>query len=105
MRTTEPLEKRQKLRPAKQKYAQIGVDTEKAIERISKIAISLHCWQGDDVGGFEKAGAELSGGGIQATGNYPGKARTIKRAQVRHRKSIKHDSRQTPFESARLLSG
>jgi L-rhamnose isomerase len=47
------------------------------MERLSKIAISLHCWQGDDVGGFEKAGAELSGGGIQATGNYPGKARTI----------------------------
>jgi len=62
---------------AKQHYAEIGVDTEKTMERLSKIAISLHCWQGDDVGGFEKAGAELSGGGIQATGNYPGKARTI----------------------------
>ncbi len=62
---------------AKQCYAELGVDTEKTMERLSKIAISLHCWQGDDVGGFEKAGAELSGGGIQATGNYPGKARTI----------------------------
>jgi L-rhamnose isomerase len=78
MRTANPLEKNKCYDLAKQKYAQIGVDTEKAIERISKIAISLHCWQGDDVGGFEKAGAELSGGGIQATGNYPGKARTIK---------------------------
>ena len=62
---------------ARQRYAELGIDTEKAMERLSKIAISLHCWQGDDVGGFEKAGAELSGGGIQATGNYPGKARTI----------------------------
>lgn len=62
---------------AKMLYAELGVDTEKAMERLSKMAISLHCWQGDDVGGFETAGAELSGGGIQATGNYPGKARTI----------------------------
>ena len=62
---------------AKQLYAELGVDAEKAMERLSKTAISLHCWQGDDVGGFETAGAELSGGGIQATGNYPGKARNI----------------------------
>ena len=62
---------------AKQRYAEIGVDSDKAMEQRKKIAISLHCWQGDDVGGFETAGAELSGGGIQATGNYPGKARTI----------------------------
>ena len=47
------------------------------MKRLKGSAISLHCWQGDDVGGFETAGAELSGGGIQATGNYPGKARTI----------------------------
>lgn len=44
---------------------------------LSKTPLSLHCWQGDDVGGFEKVGAVLSGGGIQATGNYPGKARTL----------------------------
>ena len=62
---------------AKQQYAAIGVDTEAAIERLQGIPVSMHCWQGDDVGGFETAGAELSGGGIQATGNYPGKARTI----------------------------
>ena len=62
---------------AKEKYAAIGVNTDKAISKLSKIAISLHCWQGDDVGGFEKTGAELSGGGIQTTGNYPGKARSI----------------------------
>ncbi len=62
---------------AKEKYASLGVDTDKALKNLSKIAVSLHCWQGDDVGGFEKTGAELSGGGIQTTGNYPGKARTI----------------------------
>jgi len=60
---------------ARQRYAELGVDTEKAMQRLGKIAISLHCWQGDDVGGFE-SGEELSGGGIMATGAYPGKART-----------------------------
>ncbi len=62
---------------ARQIYVELGVDTEAAIATLTKTPISLHCWQGDDVGGFETAGAELSGGGIQATGNYPGKARTI----------------------------
>ncbi|HBG25526.1 MAG: L-rhamnose isomerase [Planctomycetes bacterium GWF2_41_51] len=62
---------------AKEKYSALGINTQKAISGLSKIAISLHCWQGDDVGGFEKTGAELSGGGIQSTGNYPGKAKTI----------------------------
>jgi L-rhamnose isomerase len=62
---------------AKEEYAERGVDVDAAIRRLETIPISLHCWQGDDVGGFEKPGAELSGGGIQATGNYPGKARTI----------------------------
>lgn len=60
---------------ARERYALLGVDTEKALERLSSIAISLHCWQGDDVGGFEAPGGEL-GGGLAATGNYPGKART-----------------------------
>jgi len=62
---------------AREAYAAIGVDTEKAMERLAQIPLSIHCWQGDDVGGFERAGSELAGGGIQATGNYPGKARTI----------------------------
>jgi L-rhamnose isomerase len=62
---------------AKERYAAVGVDTDAAMKRLETIPISLHCWQGDDVGGFETAGATLSGGGIQATGNYPGKARTI----------------------------
>jgi L-rhamnose isomerase len=62
-------------RIAKERYAEFGVDTEHALERLRRIAISMHCWQGDDVGGFESEGG-LSGGGIMATGNYPGKART-----------------------------
>jgi L-rhamnose isomerase len=60
---------------AREQYAAIGVDTEQAMERLRRVAISLHCWQGDDVGGFE-TDEGLTGGGIQATGNYPGKART-----------------------------
>ncbi|MBN2329318.1 MAG: L-rhamnose isomerase [Candidatus Omnitrophica bacterium] len=60
---------------AQEQYAEIGVDVNRAIERLAGIAISLHCWQGDDVGGFENAGEEL-GGGLAVTGCYPGKART-----------------------------
>ena len=60
---------------AKQRYSELGVDADKAMEQLRKTAISIHCWQGDDVGGFESE-AGLSGGGIQATGNYPGQART-----------------------------
>lgn len=59
---------------AKARYAELGVDTDSALEQIQRVAISLHCWQGDDVGGFEST-AGLTGGGIMATGNYPGKAR------------------------------
>jgi L-rhamnose isomerase len=62
---------------ARQMYADLGVDVEKALATLGATPISLHCWQGDDVGGFERAGATLEGGGIQATGNYPGKARTL----------------------------
>jgi len=62
---------------ASEKYSELGVDTEKAIDRLKRISISIHCWQGDDVGGFEAPGAGISGGGIQATGNYLGKARNI----------------------------
>lgn len=63
---------------AREQYAELGVDTEKVISEMGKVVISLHCWQTDDVGGFEREGAELGGGGIQATGNFPGKAKTIK---------------------------
>lgn len=61
-------------RAAKETYQAWGVDPDEAIKALSKVAISLHCWQGDDVSGFENADG-LTGGGIQATGNYPGKAR------------------------------
>jgi L-rhamnose isomerase len=67
---------------AKEQYAMLGVDTEKAIERMQEVIISLHCWQTDDVGGFERPGAVLTGGGIQATGNYPGKAMTIEQMRA-----------------------
>jgi len=62
---------------AKEQYAAFGVDTDKVISEMENIIISLHCWQTDDVGGFEKPGSVLGGGGIQATGNFPGKAKTI----------------------------
>ena len=62
---------------AKRQYAAVGVDVESAISQLQNIQISLHCWQADDVSGFEKADSQLSGGGIQVTGNYPGRARTI----------------------------
>ena len=64
----------QRYESAKEIYAKIGVDTDAAIKKLQSIPIAMHCWQGDDVGGFEGVG-ELSGG-IQATGNYPGKAST-----------------------------
>lgn len=61
---------------AKEIYASLGVDTDKAIKNTMEIPISVHCWQGDDVIGFENPEGQLTGG-IQTTGNYPGKARTI----------------------------
>lgn len=60
---------------AKKMYAEIGIDTDEAIKKLSEVSLSMHCWQGDDVSGFESSG-ELTGG-IQATGNYPGKARNM----------------------------
>ncbi|MBE7053983.1 MAG: L-rhamnose isomerase [Ruminococcaceae bacterium] len=60
---------------AKEMYAKYGVDTEKAMEKLKNIPISMHCWQGDDVTGFEPSDTGLTGG-IQTTGNYPGKATT-----------------------------
>jgi len=62
-------------RVAQDSYALLGVDTEQALQTLTTVPISLHCWQGDDVGGFENFDGGLSGG-IAATGNYPGKART-----------------------------
>ena len=62
---------------ARERYSELGIDTEQALAKLEEMSLSLHCWQGDDVGGFETGGGVLSGGGIQATGNYPGKARTV----------------------------
>ncbi|MBR0273935.1 MAG: L-rhamnose isomerase, partial [Bacteroidaceae bacterium] len=73
---------------ARERYAAIGVDTDKAIELLEKTPISLHCWQADDVVGFERN--EALSGGIQTTGNYPGRARNIEevRADVAFAKSL-----------------
>ena len=60
---------------AKEKYAKLGVDTDAAIQRLKTVPVALHCWQGDDVGGFDQKEKALTGG-IQTTGNYPGKATT-----------------------------
>ena len=68
-------------------YAAYGVDTGEAMKRLGNVAISLHCWQGDDVGGFENIAA-MDGGGIQATGNYPGKARTADELRMDAEKAL-----------------
>jgi L-rhamnose isomerase len=60
---------------ARERYAGIGVDIDAALAKLASVPVSLQCWQGDDVGGFERSGADL-GGGLAVTGNYPGKART-----------------------------
>lgn len=77
---------------AQSRYAEIGVDTEAALDRIESIPVSINCWQADDVAGLEGAG-QITGGGILATGNFPGKARTA-------------DEIRTDFEFAtRLIPG
>ena len=74
---------------AKERYAEIGVDTEKVLGQLQDFHLSLHCWQADDVAGFEVQAGALSGG-IQSTGNYPGKARNIDelRADILEAKSL-----------------
>ena len=64
----------QRYAAARERYAELGVDTDRALEVLAGIPISLHCWQGDDVAGFERSAQGLSGG-IAVTGNYPGAAR------------------------------
>ncbi len=66
---------------AKRRYEDLGINTENILKRLKEIPISIHAWQGDDVSGFERPNAKLSGGGIIATGNYPGKARNIQELQ------------------------
>jgi L-rhamnose isomerase len=68
---------------AKERYAEFGVDTDAAIRRADAIAVSMHCWQGDDVIGFD--GSDTLTGGIQTTGNYKGRARTPRSISGTHR--------------------
>lgn len=77
---------------ARERYAEMGVDSEQALAVLATIPLSLHCWQGDDVGGFESNGSEL-GGGLAVTGHYPGKARTA------------DELRQDATEAFRLIPG
>ena len=72
---------------ARERFAELGVDTEAALAKLAKIPISIHCWQGDDVGGFETAGAQL-GDGLAVTGNYPGKARTPQELRADFEKAL-----------------
>ena len=74
---------------AKERYAAIGVDTEKVLEQMQNFHLSMHCWQADDVAGFENQGGSLTGG-IQVNGNYPGKARNIDelRSDILYAKSL-----------------
>ena len=73
---------------AKERYAALGVDTDKALAKARQIPISLHCWQVDDVGGFETKPENVAGGGIMATGNYPGRARTADEARADYEKVL-----------------
>lgn len=72
---------------ASEKYAEFGVDANRALKKLSDISISIHCWQGDDVGGFENAGQSL-GDGLAVTGNYPGKARTPQELRADFEKAL-----------------
>lgn len=74
---------------AKEYYKEYGIDVDKAIEICDSIPISMHCWQGDDVAGFEKMGGDLSGG-IQTTGNYPGAARTPEELRADMEKAMEY---------------
>ncbi len=87
---------------AREQYAAIGVDVDQAIKRLAEVPISLHCWQGDDVGGFERVADEL-GGGLAVTGNYPGKARTPDELRADFDTGPVADPRPASLQPARLL--
>jgi len=74
----------------KKRYADLGVDVDAAIEKALEISISMHCWQADDVVGFETKPAGLDGGGIMATGNHPGRARTGDEARSDYEKAMEY---------------
>ena len=88
---------------AKERYAALGVDVEAAVSGLARVAISLHCWQGDDVGGFENAGEELRRRHLAARATIPGKARTRRRTAGRRRQGLVADPRQAPLQPARHL--
>jgi L-rhamnose isomerase len=66
-----------KYNEAKDQLAEIGVNADQALKQLASYQLSIHCWQGDDVRGFEESGSELTGSGLQVTGNYPGRARNV----------------------------
>ena len=74
---------------AKDRYAALGIEVDAAVEILGDVPISIHCWQGDDVTGFESSGQALTGG-IQTTGNYPGKARTPAELMADYKKAISY---------------
>jgi L-rhamnose isomerase len=82
-----PKQIEQAYRLAQERYATLRVDTDKALKQLAGIPVSVHCWQGDDVGGFENAGEAL-GGGLAVTGNYPGKARTPEELRADFEKAL-----------------
>ncbi len=88
---------------ARERYAALGVDTEAALTALAGVALSVHCWQGNDVGGFERPDAALSGGGIQVTGNYPGKARNVGELRARPGEGVFPPPRPPSVQSARQL--
>jgi L-rhamnose isomerase len=69
-------------------YADLGIDVDAAFDQLSRMPLSIHCWQADDVGGFETTEANLSGSGLAATGNYPGKARTVEELRQDYEKAF-----------------
>ncbi len=82
-------------------YADLGVDVTKALVALKSVSLSLHCWQGDDVRGFERATDAASSGGIQVTGGYPGAARTIEELRQDLVQAYALLPRKTQTESAR----
>ena len=75
---------------ARRKYSALGVDADRAIEKLKTVPVSLHCWQGDDVRGFDTDPQKPLTGGIQTTGNYPGRAGNPQElmADIEDRKSV-----------------
>lgn len=89
-------------RLAKERFAELGVDTDTVIEKLNAIPISIQCWQGDDVLGFESPNGSLTGG-IQTTGSYIGRARNAPELRADGSSTVTHPGQETG-ESARYLS-